>query len=114
MTLILTLMGCACELPEDGPFPPGSYGGGDGELLTVSREGNGDLQLGCTWWAFEELTIVEGVFETTATTEVDGEVFTEDLTGTMCGEQIDALIDGRQVVLILDQEVIQPPCVPDE
>lgn len=108
-TALAVLCGCTCELPEDGRFPAGSYGGGDGELLTIAGDGTGELQLGCTWWQIEdELRIVEGVFETTVTTE-DYEL---PLTGTMCGDQVDAVIDGRQLVLILDQEVIQPPCDP--
>ena len=114
MSVILLMLGCACEPPEDGGFPAGSYGGGDGELLTVKNDGSGDLQLGCTWWAFSELSIVEGVFSTTVTTELDGDPFEETLSGTMCGDEVSAVIDGRELVLILDQEVIQPPCDPGE
>jgi hypothetical protein len=102
--LLLSLVACACEIPDNGDLPEGDYANPEAaEVLRVKMDATLDLVLGCTvWQSTRPIGIQEGLFSATMVTE-DGE-FEAELNGTMCDETIEATMDGRELVLELDED----------
>jgi len=105
--LILLVMGCACEIPPDGDFPEGIYNGLDGERLRVRMDGTGELQLGCTIWVAEDpIPVADGGFEVEMVTDEFLAVF----SGSICGEDVRAELDGRRLELQLERDNAMGSC----
>ena len=104
MILVLQLIACACQPPEDGDMPEGDYANPEAaEVLRVKMDARMDLVLGCTvWQSTNAVGIRDGAFSATMVTE-DGE-FEAELVGTLCDDEINATFDGRDLLLILDED----------
>ena len=102
--LLLIVLACACEPPEDGDLPEGDYRNpAAAEVLRVKMDATLDLVLGCTvWQSSRAIGVHGGLFEATMATE-DGE-FEAELSGTLCDESIEARFDGRDLLLELDED----------